>query len=128
MLKNISSTQTGLNTYHWFTGYPIKNYNITVNIGKYKIIKNEYITEDGKVMPLFFYVLEQSIDGAEEHLEMAKDMLYTYRKFYGEYPFVKEKFAIVQTNYFGMEHQTINSYGNNYHYKILVLPVFGSMT
>ena len=65
-------------------------------------------------MPVIFYHLAQSEAGAEKHLDMAIDMLKTYRKYYGEYPFAKEKFAIVETKYLGMEHQTINAYGNHY--------------
>ena len=117
LLKRTTVPRDGMITYHWFTKYPISNYNINISIGKYEIIKNEYITEEGKVMPLYFYVLPQSKDLATSHLEMAKNMLYTYRKFYGEYPFTKEKFAIVQTDYIGMEHQTINAYGNSYEYR-----------
>jgi aminopeptidase N len=44
-------------------------------------------------------------------------MLKTLEKYYGEYPFAKEKFGLVETSYWGMEHQTINSYGNNYRYR-----------
>ncbi len=117
MLDIVSVPRNGFKTFHWKTRYPINNYNININIGNYKIIEETYETMDGQMMPVIFYYLPQSEDGAQAHLEMAVDMLYTYRKFYGEYPFTEEKFAIVHTDYLGMEHQTINAYGNNYEYR-----------
>jgi len=119
LLRNISTPREGFLTYHWFTGYPIHNYNVNISIAQYEILEKEYLTEEGHVMPVFFYHLPQSVDGAEKLLDMAIDMLYTYRRYYGEYPFTREKFAIVETDYLGMEHQTINAYGNRYRYQKL---------
>ena len=39
---------------------------------------------------------------------------------------MKEKFGLVHTPYWGMEHQTINAYGNNYK-TILDMILFYSM-
>ena len=117
LLRGFSNTRDGYLTYHWFTGYPINTYNININIGKYEIVEGKYTTEGGSVMPVNYYVLPQSRKGAERLVEMAIDMLETYRKFYGEYPFTREKFGLVQTDYLGMEHQTINAYGNNYEFR-----------
>jgi len=117
LLRNISNPREGYRTFHWITHYPINNYNINISVGKYEVLEKEYITESGESMSVYFYVLPQSLDGAEKHLDMAIDMLYTYRKYYGEYPFSKEKFAIVETDYYGMEHQTVNAYGNKYKYR-----------
>lgn len=82
----------------------------------YEPVEAEYTTDSGETMPVIFYVLPQSREGAEKHVAMAIDMLETYRKFYGEYPFAREKFGLVETDYLGMEHQTINAYGNKYRY------------
>ncbi|MEJ2545125.1 MAG: M1 family metallopeptidase, partial [Calditrichaceae bacterium] len=116
VLRNITKPKPGFRTFHWITHYPINNYDINFNIGMYDVLDSTYIADDGTVMPVYFYVLPQSRIGAERHLAMAMDMLYTYRKIYGEYPFIKEKFSIVETDYLGMEHQTLNSYGNKYNY------------
>ena len=116
LLKNVTRPKPGSQTFHWITHYPINNYDISLNIGKFERVDSVYVAEDGKKMPVYFYVLRQSRKGAKKLLGMAVDMLYTYRKYYGEYPFIREKFALVETDYLGMEHQTINSYGNNYKY------------
>ncbi|MBD3289855.1 hypothetical protein GF337_13700, partial [candidate division KSB1 bacterium] len=95
VLRNVSTPREGFRTYHWFTGYPINNYNINISIGKYEIVEREYRTLDNRIMPVYYYVLPQARAGADELIDMAVDMLYTYREFYGEYPFTKEKFAVV---------------------------------
>ena len=117
VLRAITKPGEGFQTYHWITHYPINNYNINISIGKYEILERAYRTEDNSIMPVMYYVLPQAREGADELIDMAVDMLVTYRKYYGEYPFTREKFAIVHTDYLGMEHQTINAYGNKYRYQ-----------
>lgn len=119
VLQNITKPKPGFQTFHWITHYPINNYDINFNVGMYEVLDSTYIAEDGTKMPVYFYVLPQSRKGGKRHLAMAVDMLYTYRKIYGEYPFIKEKFSIVETDYLGMEHQTLNSYGNKYKYNTI---------
>lgn len=116
-LVSISEVKDGYKTFHWKTRYTINNYNINPSIGNYQIKEIPYYSEDSSIiMPVRFYYLPTSEKNAQKHLEMARDMLYTYRKYYGEYPWIKEKFAIVETDYLGMEHQTINAYGNKFRY------------
>ncbi len=117
LLRRVTIPRQGFLTYHWATHYPISNYNINVSIGKYDMLERIYQTDSGTTMPVRYYVLPQAREHADELLDMAVDMLQTYREFYGEYPFNCEKFALVQTDYLGMEHQTINAYGNNYAYR-----------
>jgi aminopeptidase N len=40
----------------------------------------------------------------------------THEKYFGAYPWPNDKIAIVETPYLGMEHQTINAYGNDYRF------------
>jgi aminopeptidase N len=119
VLREITKPEPGFRNFHWITHYPINNYDINFNIGMYEVIDSIYLAENGTEMPVYFYVLPQSRNGAERHLAMAVDMLYTYRNIYGEYPFIKEKFALIETDYLGMEHQTLNSYGNKYKYDVI---------
>jgi aminopeptidase N len=119
LLRNVSTPRKGYQTYHWFTQYPISNYNVNISIGKYEQVAIQYFTETRKIMPVIYCVLPYHINKAERMVDMAIDMLQTYRKFYGEYPFVKEKFGLVDTDYLGMEHQTINAYGNNFNFTMV---------
>ena len=68
-------------------------------------------------MPVIFYINESDLDKAERHLDIAVENLSFHEKYFGEYPFVEEKFGLAHTSYLGMEHQTINAYGNHFKYE-----------
>ncbi|NOZ03995.1 MAG: M1 family metallopeptidase [FCB group bacterium] len=110
LLSGVTDAEKGWRTWHWKTRYPINNYGVTVNIADYIVKRRPY---KGK-MEILFYVLETDTAGAAELLLQAENMLKFYATHFGEYPFIKEKFGLAQTDYYGMEHQTINSYGNHY--------------
>ena len=52
--------------------------------------------------------------GAKTLLNEAEKYLKFYVGHFGQYPWIQEKFGLVETPYWGMEHQTINAYGNKY--------------
>ena len=100
-------------TWTWETNYPISTYNINFTAGNFKKVeKTAYVLD--KPLTLVYYVLPESIEGAKELIEDAEKHLNFYAKNFGQYPWIKEKFGLVETPYWGMEHQTINAYGNNY--------------
>ena len=113
VLEGITKPRPGFQTFHWKTRYPINNYNISINIAKYKILEKSYTSIDGNRIPVVYYHLADSTR-ADTLVNMAIDMLQTLEKYFGEYPFAREKFGLAETAYLGMEHQTINSYGNGY--------------
>ena len=99
--------------WHWKTDYPISAYNINITIGKFNIIeKTSYLFDEP--LKMVFYVLPEKENGAQLLLSSAEKHLVFYSKNFGPYPWIKEKFGLVHTPYLGMEHQTINAYGNNY--------------
>jgi aminopeptidase N len=114
VLQKITEPRQGFQTFHWLTRYPINNYNISINIAKYKILEKSYTSVDNNTIPVIYYYLTASSGQADSLVNMAIDMLKSFEKFFGEYPFAREKFGLAETSYPGMEHQTINSYGNNY--------------
>jgi aminopeptidase N len=103
-------------TYHWKTNYPINNYSILFNAGDYKVISRSYTTVDGHKVPIQFYVLQEHADKAEHHLDIFEKTIHEQEKYFGEYPWVKEKIGLVETPHLGMEHQTMNAYGNKFRY------------
>lgn len=117
VLQEITKPSPGRLTYHWLTRYPISTYNVNINIGKYNIIEKSYTSVNGNIIPVIYYHLTAPESKADSLVNMAIGMLQTFEKFYGEYPFGREKFGLVETAYLGMEHQTINAYGNEYRYK-----------
>lgn len=115
LLKDVK-TKKNKSTYHWKTNYTINNYCILFNIGKFKVARRIYTTVNGNKVPIEFYVLEDDAVMAEHHLDILEKGIKIQEKYFGEYPFVKEKIGICQTPHLGMEHQTMNAYGNNFKY------------
>lgn len=63
-----------------------------------------------------FYVLKYHVNKAVHHLEVLEAMVKLKENYFGEYPWAKEKIGIVETPHLGMEHQTMNAYGNKFRY------------
>ncbi len=101
-------------TFTWQTNNPINHYNIAINVGKYALIKDFYINENGDTLSLDFYVLEANYNKAKTHFQQAKRMLKAFEHFFGKYPFYEDGYKLVETPYWGMEHQSCVAYGNNY--------------
>ncbi len=101
-------------TFTWQTNNPINHYNIAINVGKYALIKDFYINEKGDTLSLDFYVLEDNYKKAKTHFQQSKRMLKAFEHFFGKYPFYEDGYKLVETPYWGMEHQSCVAYGNNY--------------
>lgn len=104
----------GTTTFKWFVGYPINNYNVTINIGDYVHFHDEYTAADDAVLSLDYYVLSYNLAKAKQHFTQVKPMLACYEKYLGKYPFWNDGYALVETPYLGMEHQGAIAYGNKY--------------
>lgn len=100
--------------YEWFVSYPINNYNVTVNIGDYAHIQDTYKSLDEKNLDLDYYVLAYNKQEARKHFAQVHGMLRCYEQLFDKYPFWNDGFAMVETPYWGMEHQGAIAYGNNY--------------
>ena len=103
-------------TFHWKTNYTISNYCLVFNIGKYKKVSRMYTTIQGNKVPMDYYVLEENEGKAMHELEMLERTCHILEKYFGEYPWVKEKIGLCETPHLGMEHQTLIAYGNKYRY------------
>ncbi len=103
-------------TYHYKTSYTISNYCLVFNVGKYKVAKRIYTTCNGNKVPMEYYVLEENFDKAEKLLDLYEQSCRILEKYFGEYPWAKERIAASETPHLGMEHQTNIAYGNKYRY------------
>ncbi len=111
--------QKSTDTYFWKTNYTINNYSLVFNIGDYAVVTKIYTTVDGNKVPMQFYVLKAHEAKAAHHLEILERIAKVREKYFGEYPWVKEKIGIAETPHLGMEHQTMNAYGNNFKYETI---------
>jgi aminopeptidase N len=103
----------GWRTWHWRTRDP-STYGISINVGPYKLLSDEYTSRFGNKIPLRLYYLPQSEKQARELFAEFRPMLDFFESTIGPYPFGDEKMGVVETPHKGMEHQTINAYGNKY--------------
>jgi len=110
------STKKEQSTFHWKTNYPINNYSIVFNVGDYTVVTRDYTTVDGRKVPMQFYVLKEHAAQAPHLLEMMEKAAQVKEKYFGEYPWAKEKIGLVETPHLGMEHQSMVAYGNKFHY------------
>ena len=99
----------GYTRWDWQVQYPINNYNVALNIGRY-----EHFADSLGNLPLDFYVLPQNLDKARKQFAQAKPMLEAFRSYFGEYPFEKDGFKLIEVPYAGMEHQSAVAYGNGF--------------
>jgi aminopeptidase N len=103
-------------TFTWKTTYPIHNYSLVFNIANYQVVKRNYVTINGNNVMMEYYILPENIHRAENHLDILANSVKVQEKYFGEFPFVNEKIGLAETPHLGMEHQTMNAYGNKYKY------------
>jgi aminopeptidase N len=99
----------GYTRWDWLVQYPINNYDVSLNIGNYQHFSDKL----GNV-PLDFYALPEDLDKAKKQFAQAKGMLEAYQHYFGEYPFIKDGYKLIEAPYSGMEHQSAVTYGNHF--------------
>ncbi len=111
-LRSKTALPDGWTRYDWFISYPINNYNVTLNIGKYAHFRDIYDT--GDTLTLDYFVMPYNLEKAKKQFQQVKPMIACFEKFFGNYPFQNDGFKLIETPYLGMEHQSAIAYGNNY--------------
>jgi len=107
--KGSEDLKNGYTRWDWEVKNPINTYDITVNIGDYAHIHDNY-----KGLDLDYYVLTYNEAVAKKHFEEVKPMMDCFQSKFGTYPFADDGYKLVETPYLGMEHQSAVAYGNNY--------------
>ena len=119
--ENANST-----TYKWKTTHSVDNYNVTLYVGDYvdyteyyegipdRDSQGMFVAQNGRSLPVNFYVLKDHLEKAKEHFTFTEDVLQTLEIVYGPYPFYEDGFKIVEAPYLGMEHQSAIAYGNGF--------------
>jgi len=99
----------GYTRWDWLVQYPINNYDVSLNIGN-------YIHFDDRLgdLSLDFYALPEDLDKAKKQFAQARGMLEAYQHYFGDYPFKKDGYKLIQAPYSGMEHQSAVTYGNHF--------------
>lgn len=114
VLVNKQAHGDGRTTWHWRANSP-NPYSVSLNIAPYKLLSSSYASRYGNRFPIQFWHLPERTEAATRlfNAEFAPTIDF-FERVIGPYPWGDEKLAIVETPHLGMEHQTINAYGNNY--------------
>jgi aminopeptidase N len=89
--------------------YPINSYNVSLNIANYA-----HFGETMGDLSLDYYVLPANLDKAKKQFAQVKPMMAAFEKYFGEYPFKKDGYKLIEVPYSGMEHQSAVTYGNRF--------------
>jgi len=119
LLQSVKPVKKGKSAWHWKTNYTISNYCVVFDIGKYKVYNRNYTTCEGNIVPIQLYILERDTAKAQYLLDIKERDAHILEKYFGEYPWVKEKIGIAEVPNSGMEHQTMITFSDSldfYHY------------
>lgn len=84
-------------TWRWKHNYPIVPYYINVSISNYKIIEDEYYSEEnGHDFPLIHYVFPHDYSTAKTTFGIIPDVFDAFIHYFGDYPFKNEKYGMTQ--------------------------------
>ncbi|RPF71366.1 M1 family metallopeptidase [Aurantiacibacter spongiae] len=112
-LIGTTDNDDGTRTFHWRARNP-SNYGIALQIAPYELARRDYASRFGNIVPIRFWHLPGHDDGVNRLLGEMEDFLAFFESTVGPYPFADEKAGIAETPHLGMEHQTINAYGNGF--------------
>ena len=99
----------GYTRYDWVVNYPINNYCVSLNIGQY-----EHFSDRLGDLTMDFYCLPENLEKAKRQFAQAKPMMEAFQRYFGEYPFKKDGYKLIEVPYSGMEHQSAVTYGNRF--------------
>ncbi|MEO5829052.1 MAG: M1 family metallopeptidase [Rhodanobacter sp.] len=105
--------QGNQHTWHWRAKHP-DTYAIAIDVGPFKLLKGNYASRYGNTIPMELWYLPEHAEGAKALFGEFPRMLDFFEQQIGPYPFGDEKVGVVETPHKGMEHQTINAYGNGF--------------
>ncbi len=115
VLIDVAEEDDGRRTFHWRTEVPTNTYGVALNVGPYVLIEGSHTSVNGTEIPLMFWAIEDHETEARELFESEfRQTLEFFERKVGPYPWGQEKLGVAETPHLGMEHQTINAYGNEF--------------
>ncbi|MGQ9863100.1 MAG: M1 family metallopeptidase [Bacteroidia bacterium] len=103
------------NCFTYVVHYPINTYNVTLYGGMYETVEDTLQRSDGSVLKLRYHLLQPAQKASFAYLSRhAKKVLRAFEKYFGSYPASGDGFGLVESPYYGMEHQNVIAYGNEF--------------
>ncbi len=114
-LAAINTLDGGRRQFDWQLNAPTSDYNISLNIGPFVRIQDQYTGVNGVNVPIEFWALPQHEQKARALIKNdLRHQIEFFETVLGPYPWGNEKMGFVETPHLGMEHQSINAYGKGY--------------
>ena len=113
VLLGVDTLADGRTRWNWRAKHP-NTYAVALNVGPYEEISGSYKSRFGNAIPMYYWYLPGEKAQAEALFAEFAPTLDFFETLIGPYPFGDEKLGVVETPHKGMEHQTINAYGNGY--------------
>ena len=113
VLVDMEKLSGGRSRWHWRVKHP-NSYGIALTLGPYQLLTAPYRSRYGNSVPMQLWYLPANRAKAEALFTEFAPTLDFFETMIGPYPFGDEKVGVVETPHLGMEHQTINAYGNGY--------------
>ncbi len=105
----------GRKTYRWRHDYPLETYSVTLNVAPYVVVESALeLPGHASAVPFFYYVLAEDAEKAAVQFAQVPRLMEVFCEAFGPFPFERSKFALVQTNFWGMEHSTAVAYGSSF--------------
>jgi len=112
LLQSVTDNGDGTKTYNWQERYPIATYLVSIAIHPYTVFSNWYRYSPTDSMEIRNFVYADHYTAVQPLCAKVPDMITAYAGYFGEYPFINEKYGQAEFNWGGgMEHQTITSLG-----------------
>jgi aminopeptidase N len=106
-LVGVEDLGDGTTRFRWKIHYPINNYSVSVNIGRYT-----HFSDTLGDLTLDYFVLPHHLEEARAQFAQVRPMLQCFQDRIGPYPFPEDGYKLVEVPYSGMEHQSAVTYGN----------------
>jgi aminopeptidase N len=98
--------------YHWYERHPVTTYLVSLTATNFATFDDTYVGLDGTEMPLNYYAYPEDLERAMQDWAFTPLAIAFLAQTFGEYPFMEEKYGMVEYPWIGaMEHQTLSSMG-----------------
>lgn len=103
-------------THHWHIKNPIATYLIAVQISHYRKLTEYYVNSPGDSMEILCYVLPEDCTKVLTNFQRTQEMINILSKYYGDYPYLNEKYAMVETlsKWSAVEYQTLSCFNRDF--------------
>lgn len=104
----------GVTTWRWRIDQSIPTYSVAIAVGPYVHFEEEVALPGlERKLPIHCWVLPESEAKARKQFAQVPELLRFFSEKFGPFPF-PDKFGLVETPIWGMEHATVIAYGNSF--------------